>query len=185
MPECEQNPVAIYRRGRLVMVYPCHACTSKLIRELNHTDQAQNFLVCSRIDHLSQSFVTNSLLPQTCASEFRVWNACGRPNPNSSRQNLVGGNEGPCFPLSSLLICVVLTHADGIRPVLNTSQTVVVRFGFALLQILDFDTDTGELHIRTWERFVRVTIFRFFLGCSFVQFCMPFSCSKTIDNFVP
>ena len=40
------------------------------------------------------------------------------------------------------------------RPVLHAADNVTVKFGVALVKILDYDTDNGILKLNTWLRFV-------------------------------
>lgn len=42
------------------------------------------------------------------------------------------------------------------RPVVNTSQTIRVQYGLALIQILDVDEKNQVLTTNVWNRYVRI-----------------------------
>ena len=48
---------------------------------------------------------------------------------------------------------------SGVRPVHNASETVRVHFGLSLIEILNFNTESGLLRAKVWERYVRLHSF--------------------------
>ena len=49
----------------------------------------------------------------------------------------------------SILFCT------GVRPIFNDSETVQVKHGMALIEILDLDSESRLLEVNVWERYVR------------------------------
>ena len=47
-----------------------------------------------------------------------------------------------------------LCNCAGVRPVLNGSQVVDVKYGVGLIEILRFDENSGRIHIKAWDRYV-------------------------------
>ena len=51
---------------------------------------------------------------------------------------------------------VTKIFVSGVRPVHNASETVRVHYGLSLIEILNFNTESGLLRARVWERYVRL-----------------------------
>ena len=45
-----------------------------------------------------------------------------------------------------------------LRPVYNTSETLYVMFGLALIRVITFDDDTDIAALQTWERYVSAAV---------------------------
>ena len=65
------------------------------------------------------------------------------------------GNEGL---LKRDLIARYEQFPQPLLPRNDSSQPVSVKVGFALIRILDFNEDTGNIHILGWGRYVRLVI---------------------------
>ncbi len=44
----------------------------------------------------------------------------------------------------------------GVRPVTNASVAVNVKFGMALIEIIDFNEESNRIHVKSWDRYVHV-----------------------------
>ena len=44
----------------------------------------------------------------------------------------------------------------GVRPVTNASAAVKVKFGMALIEIIDFNEESNRIHVKSWDRYVCV-----------------------------
>ncbi len=47
----------------------------------------------------------------------------------------------------------------GVRPVANASVASTVKFGMALIEMIDFDERSNRIHVKAWDRFVCVEHF--------------------------